>query len=221
MMERGRFEGPQQPVRWRTKGGLETPLRGRFAGEMKRLTFAPPVWYDVLVLLCLAFGVYCGLGVAGLASFQLFDVQASGVALIILAVGVTLAGIWGLLSNERMSCDLRARTYTRLEGQAFAKRVTRGSLNELYGLVLMTQDTMMPGFVGGGRTVVYRLVLYWKGSKEPLLVVDRVSGSIPANVPLNAGAGAIAQRGYRYAQALGVPYYDYSHVNSPGPLPVV
>jgi len=220
MKEQGRYEGPQQPVRWRTKGGLETPLRGRFIGEMKRLTFAPPIWYDVLVGLCLAFGVYSGLGVAGLVSFQMFDPQMFGATLLVLAIGVTLAGLWAALSNERMACDLRARTYVRLEGQGIAKRVTRGSLNELYGLVLMSQDTMLPG-LGGGRSVVYRLVLYWKGSKEPLLVVERVSGSIPLNTPLNAGAGAMAQRGYRYAQALGVPYYDYSHVNSPGPLPVV
>jgi hypothetical protein len=187
---------------------------------MKRLTFAPPIWYDVLVGLCLAFGVYSGLGVAGLVSFQMFDPQMFGATLLVLAIGVTLAGLWAALSNERMACDLRARTYVRLEGQGIAKRVTRGSLNELYGLVLMSQDTMLPG-LGGGRSVVYRLVLYWKGSKEPLLVVERVSGSIPLNTPLNAGAGAMAQRGYRYAQALGVPYYDYSHVNSPGPLPVV
>ena len=140
--------------------------------------------------------------------------------LIVLAIGVTLSGLWAALSNERMSCDLRNRTYTRFEGQSLAKRVSRGSLSELYGLVLMSQDTMLPG-LGGGRTVVYRVVLYWKGSKEPLLVVDRESVTIPINAPLNAGSAAIGQRGYRYAQGLGVPYYDYSNVNSPGPLPVV
>lgn len=219
-MENRSFEGAVGPSRWRSKGGLETPLSGRFYGEMKRLTFAPPVWYDVLVVVCLAFGLYCALCILGFATFAVFDQQTFGMALIVMAVGVTLAGIWAAFSNERMSCDLRNKTYTRLEGQGLAKRVTRGSLNELYGLVLMSQDTMLPG-LSGGKSVVYRVVLYWKGSKEPLLVVDREAVTIPLNAPLNAGSAAIGQRGYRYSQALGIPYYDYSNVNSPGPLPVV
>lgn len=219
-MENRGYEGVAGPVRWRSKGGLETPLSGRFYGEMKRLTFAPPVWYDVLVVMCLGFGLYSGLCILGFATFALFDAQTFGMALIVLAIGVTLAGLWAALSNERMSCDLRNRTYARLEGQGLTKRVTRGSLQELYGLVLMSQDTMLPG-LSGGRTVVYRVVLYWKGSKEPLLVVDRESVTLPMHAPINAGSAAIGQRGHKYSQALGIPYYDYSNVNSPGPLPVV
>lgn len=216
MIERGRGEGAYTGG-WRSKGGLETPLKGRIYGENKRLTFAPPYWYDLLVVLCVVGGIAAILVSFGLIKFQI----AEGLEPVLTFVGfsVVLAGIWAALSNERMACDLRARTYARLEGQGFRKRVTRGSLNELHALVLMSQEIPVPAI--GGRPVVYRLVLYWKHSKEPLLVVARDDRTIPMGQPINAGAGMIAHFGQRYAAALGVPYYDNSYVSSAGPLPVV
>lgn len=148
MNEQRRFEGVQQPVRWRTKGGLETPLIGRFYGEMKRLNFAPPRWYDVLVLMCVAFGLYCGLALIGFAWIGPLTLEEYGMPIAILAVGVTLAGVWAAFSNERLFCDLRQRTYTRLEGQGIGKRLTRGSMNELYGLVLMSENQSLMGTFG-------------------------------------------------------------------------
>lgn len=217
MAERGYREGPQQPLTWRTKGGLETPLLGRIYGENKRLTFAPPYWYDALVVACVFGGFFALLGAFGLVHIGIFNgyeeiLQFAGFA-------VMLAGIWGAASNERMACDLRNGTYARLEGQGFRKRVTRGSLSELQAIVLMSQEIPIP--VLGGRPVVYRLVLYWKHSKEPLLIIGRDERQVPMGQPLNAGAGPIAYNGQRYAQALGIPFYDNSYMNSAGPLSVV
>ncbi len=215
MRETGSREGHQQPTTWRSKGGLETPLVGRVVGENKRLIFAPPLWYDGLVFVCVAGGVLCLL--LSLVSPALFG-ENQHVAMFA-AFAVMLAGVWGAFSNERIVCDLRARTYARLEGQGFGKRVTRGSLNELYAIVLMAQELPVP--MQGVRPVIYRLVLYWKQAKEPLLVIGRDNRAIPYGTPLNAAAGAIAQFGYRNAQLLGIPFYDNSQVSSNGPLSVV
>lgn len=219
MMERGRSEGPQQPqsFSWRSKGGLETPLIGRIYGENKRITFAPPYWYDLLVVLCVLGGVLAILISFGIVRMGFFEGYEE--ILTFVGVAVVLSGIWAALSNERMACDLRARTYARLEGQGFRKRITRGSLNELHALVLMSQEIPVP--VIGGRPVIYRLVLYWKNSKEPLLIVARDERSVPIGQPINAGAGPIAHNGHRYANALGVQFYDNSYISSAGPLSVV
>ncbi len=216
MMERGRRESDPSHG-WRTKGGLETPLVGRFFGENKRLTFAPPRWYDLLVVICLVGGLSLLLASFGIIRMDVFE----GYQEIVMFAGfaVALAGIWGAMSNERMACDLRARTYARLEGQGISKRVTRGSLNELHGLVLTSQEIPIPSI--GGRAVIYRLVLYWKHSKEPLLIVARDHRSVPFGQPLNAAAGLIAHVGQRYAKAMAIPFYDHSFVSSSGPLAVV
>ena len=215
MREQGSWERPVA-WGWRRKGGLETPLRGRIVGENKRLIFAPPVWYDALV-----FGYILG------GPLAYFLVQ-SGVPIPIISnpgvdlfacVGVTLAGIWGALSNERMTCDLRARTYARLEGQSFKKRLTRGGLQELDAVVLLAEEMLVPSL--GGRTVIYRLVLHWKGSKEPLLVIERESRTLPPGAPINSGAGAMLQRGTRYANLLGVRFFDNAYFHSGAPVPVV
>ncbi|MBI1757568.1 MAG: hypothetical protein HYR64_10740 [Fimbriimonas ginsengisoli] len=214
MREQGAIEAPA-PTRWRAKGGLETPLRGRLIGENKRLVFAPPLWYDALVLLCFAAGLFgMWVGFAGRQG-DATDSFLYGLT----GLMVFFAGIWAALSNERMACDLRQRTYARLEGQGFGKRLTRGSMTELYCLVLMSQDLPLP--MPGGRQVAYRLVLYWKQAMEPLLVVEREDRFVPMNSPVNAAAGPISGRGTQFARAMGIPFQDYSYLSSPGPLPVV
>lgn len=214
MREQGSWERQQLPWNWRRKGGLETPLQGRVIGERK-VTFAPPIWYDGLVFLCI-FGAPLAyfLGRSGVP-VPIFSAPVSGFWV---SIAVCVAGLWAALSNERMACDLRARTYARLEGQSLRKRITRGSLSELDALVL-TAEEYLPGALG--HVVIYRLVLHWKGSKEPLLVVERESASIPTGAQLNYGAGRILQRGARYAKMLGVPFYDNSYFHSGSPVPVV
>lgn len=218
MKERSTQESyQQQRLTWRTKGGLETPLIGRFYGENKRLIFAPPLWYDALVILCVFGGLFFLLVSFGIVRMGIFSDYEE--ALTFGSIGFMLAGVWAALSNERMVCDLRTRTYARLEGQGWRKRLTRGSLSELHAMVLMTEDRPLP--MVGGRPVAYRLVLYWKNAKEPLLVVGRDDRIVPPGVPINAAAGPIAHFGQRCAHALGVTFYDNSFTSSAGPLPVV
>jgi hypothetical protein len=212
-MERRGVEGAGGLWRWRRKGGLETPLGGRFLGEAKWLLFSPPIWYDVLVVACIIGGPVMAL-LGPRFGWPIVGFQPNA-----FWVGTTvcLAGLWGALSSERMTCDLRNRTYSRLEGQSLGKRLTRGSLAELDAVVLYAEEYPVALM---GRTVIYRLVIHWKGNKEPLLVVDRESHSIGGG-PLNSGAARIAQRGTRYAQALGVSFYDNSYFHRPAPVPVL
>ena len=83
----------------------------------------------------------------------------------------------------------------------------------------MSQEVPSPGM--SQRFVIYRLVLYWKHSKEPLLIVARDRRWIPMGQPINAGAGVIAKYGHLYARTLAVQFYDNSYLNSAGPLPAV
>ncbi|GEM_PF-630835 len=201
---------------WRRKGGLETPLIGRFYGEGRRLFFAPPLWYDGLVNLCIVGGsAYALLALFWGDGFPLWG----GPLGMFFALLVVLAGVWGALSSERMVCDLRSRTYTRKEGHGLKKRITKGSLNDLDALVLTSE---VPPIAGpGGLAVIYRLVLYWKHSQEPLLVVERESHLVPPGAPLNFMAEGILKRGAEYSRALGIRYFDNSHFHSPGPVPVL
>lgn len=210
-------EGPQPVLLWRSKTGLETPLQGRFMRENTRLIIAPPRWYDVLVVSCVGFGAFLFLGDLGLAHLGIFE-QTEHVFTFI-GLSVIGAGVWAAFSNERMTIDVRGRTYARLEGQFVGKRLTRGSLNELQGVVLMSQELTF-GIIGA-RQVIYRLVVYWKGSKEPPLVIARDERSLPVGVPINAAAGQIAQWGQVVSKSMGVPFYDYSYQNSAGPLAAI
>ncbi len=197
------------PVRRRTKAGLETPLRGRFVGEDRRLAFGPPAWYDRLVAACLFGGP--ALTVHGVMGNPLGFGPDPGVTWW-LGLAVAGAGLWALLSAERLVCDLRARRYTRVEGRGVVGRVSQGSLDELDALVLLAQP---------GPVVRYRLVLHWKGAARPLLVVEREDHRLPIGAPIGAMAGSLQAKGVRYARALGVPLYDNAHFASPEPLPPI
>jgi hypothetical protein len=191
----------------RKKSGLETPLRGRFYGENKLLMFAPPLWYDMLVGLCIIGGA--------IAAIHYLRNQGESYE-IFTPLAVMVAGVWGAASSERMIIDLRSRSYARFEGQALRKHVTRGMLAELDAMVLTSEQ--YPHGTGLAAHVVYRLIIYWKGMRQPLLVAEREDRNIPFGAPLNHGAASILQRGARYAAAIGVPYYDNSHMAGKAPV---
>ena len=199
---------PPASLRIRKKAGLETPLKGRFFGE-NRLMFAPPLWYDFLVLACI-------FGGGGFFLLKYFTGGAgiSGMA----GLAVSVAGIWGAISSERIHIDLRSRRYMRLEGQGLRKRILRGSLDDLDALVLITEH--YPHSIGIGMHAIYRLVLHWKMQREPLLVVERQVHLLAPKVPINQAAGMIRDRGYRFARAMQIQFYDNSHFLSPAPVPV-
>jgi hypothetical protein len=208
------FETPFGRLPYRKKSGLEAPLSGRFYGENKRLVFAPPLWYDLLVLGCIVGGILFSLFALANGGLQIGNAPMLGFAV---GLMVSVAGTWAALSNERMSCDLRSRYYARLEGQGLSKRVTRGSLDQLDAVVLMTEQWAVP--VGVARPVVYRLVVHWKGGAQPLLIVESERHMLAAHEQLNHKAGRLLLNGSRYAKALGVTFYDNSYYHSPGPLP--
>lgn len=195
----------QHPTWRRRKVGLETPLVGRFWGEDRRLLFAPPIWYDALVIACIAVAV-----------LWILVRLATGGGLNFIALAVGLSGVWAALSSERMTIDLRARTYVRREGQGVFKRIRRGSLTSIDAVVLTTE--IYPVSVIGGQLVIYRLVLHWKGGAEPVFVAERHESTINSGQPLNTNAGGMLFRGERYAKAMGVPFYDNSYFASAGPV---
>lgn len=197
----------------RVKVSLETPLRGRFWGENRRLLFAPPAWYDHLVLACIFGG-----GAVALIQLGLRGLSAVTDPLVTFWVpfAVCLAGIWALLSSERMTVDLKARTYTRREGQGLWKRWTRGSLDEIDAIVVTSE--VYPVGAGLAPLIIYRSCLHWKQSRQPLLVVDRQEAPLAPGQPINSRAGEIVLRASRYAQAMGIRVFDNSHFASPAPI---
>lgn len=194
----------------RTKFGLETPISGRFWGENRRLLFAPPAWYDWLVFAVTAGGCVAALG--GL--LQVLPYQAPSWWLFT-GLAVAAAGILAYLSSERMTIDLRQKSYSRREGYGPFKRVTRGAVSDLDALVLQASEYPVPHLVG--RAVVYRLVLFWKQGREPLLVCERMDTGVPFGQPINAGAGALLAKGQRYAKEMGLAFYDNSHYHQADP----
>lgn len=202
--------------RSRTKLGLETPISGWLWRE-RRLIFSPPRWYDILTWACLVFGAYTFCS-AILPVYWLPRVLGEEVDPW-LGPLVFFAGLWGMLSSERLTCDLKKRTYARREGQSMFKRRYTGSLDELDAIVLVAQQYWYP--TPASPAVIYRLVLHWKGSRQPLLIVERETAGLRQNQPLNAGAGRLAALGQTYARLLGIKFFDNSYFHSPEPLPPV
>ena len=201
---------------WRRKGFLDTPLGGLFLKEGEWLVFSAPSWYDNLNLCCLLGGP-----AAALLGYFLEGLPLIGDPLprLILGIGVGTAGLWGWMSSERFTCDIAAGTYTRIEGQGLGRRILKGNLAELDAMVLLAEE--YPFSAGLHRTVVYRLVVHWKGRRHPLLVVERESMHVPVGTAIQSGAGPMLARGSQYARALGIRFFDNSYYHSPGPLPLV
>lgn len=181
---------------------------GRIWGENKRLVFAPPNWYTTLVAVCLIGGGLAWFG--GWFGWRFVPLPPGA-----LWVGpaVFLAGVWALLSMEYVAFDLRSRTYFRREGHGLLKRTRRGSNIEIDAVVVYAENYIL----GLGSAVIYRTVVHWKHAQVPLLVTERQRASIAPGAPMNSGAGAIVGRAMRYAQALGVPFYDNSYFHSSAP----
>lgn len=205
-MERRSFERVPGGIRPRRKFGLETPLVGRFAKEKRRLVFAPPSWYDGLVVACVA---------GGFLMTALSVVQGNDFGAFVFIL-VLFSGIWGAISNERMLCNLTDRTYLRVEGFGLKKRVVRGSIGELDAVVLVAEEIHLPT----GRHVIYRLALHWKGATHPVLVIGREDQGLELGAPINQLARNLQGLGLAYAQALGVKFFDNSYYSSPAPIPV-
>ena len=205
-----RIESDSNPPK-RFKSGLETPLKIRFLNEDLRIVFAPPEWYDRLVLLCVLAGSLMAIsGLLGLGPQIFLD----PVWRIWTGAAVVLAGVWAALSNERMWCDVRARTYVRLEGQGPLKSVSRGPLADLDAIVLLAEST----FAATGPAVTYRLVVHWKNAKLPLLVISQSTFPHSPGTPLNYASANLVQQGLRTSKAIGVPFFDNSYFHSPAPL---
>ncbi|MBS1709496.1 MAG: hypothetical protein JSS65_12350 [Armatimonadetes bacterium] len=187
--------------------GLETPLKGRFWGENKRLIFAPPLWYDWLVFGC----VIGGFGAFLLGFFGLGDGYWGNVG-----VFVGFAGLWGALSSERMTIDLRQRTYWRRQGQGPFKKLTRGSLDSIDAVVAQAHE--QPSVSLTGRVVIYRIVLFWKGGREPLFIAERNESMLPFGAPIQTASQMTVAKGARYAQEMRLPFFDNTYFHSSDPL---
>ncbi|MCU0315074.1 MAG: hypothetical protein MUC92_00615 [Fimbriimonadaceae bacterium] len=189
----------------RRRAGLEPPLVGRLIGENKRLIFGPPLWYDALCAGCLCFG---------LASFFwiLFLVQTPFWIFSLMVLG---AGIWAIASVERLFIDLRSGATLRFEGSGPFRSAVKGHLREIDALVLTTEIYPLSAI---GQAVIYRLVLHWKGSVQPLLIVESERGHVGVGQALNSRAGRLYQKGIVYAKAMNLPFFDNSNHASPSPL---
>ncbi|MFI5386360.1 MAG: hypothetical protein ACHQ50_09590 [Fimbriimonadales bacterium] len=183
---------------------LETPLFGRFLGENKYLIFAPAKEYLLLVGACVAGGLACTVyGMAGQSFY-----------FICLGLAVLGAGIWGAASLHWISFNLRERVYTRRQGPGLFPRTTRGSLNDLEVIFLLAEQRLIAGHV------TYRLLLQWRGHKEPPMVLQQDYRAIPQGQPLNFAAGSLYHLGAKAANVLGIPIADHAHVSSPNPVPM-
>ncbi len=181
---------------------LETPLFGRFLGENKYLIFAPAKEYLWLVAACV-FGGAC-VGAWGLVS------QSEYWAFV--GVAVCMAGIWGAASLHWISFNLREHVYTRRQGPGLFPRTTRGSFKDLEVIFLLSSLGVLPGHI------TYRLLLQWRGHKEPPMVLQQAYFTLAPGMPLNYGAGPLFHLGTKAAQAMGIPLADHAHVSSPNPV---
>lgn len=191
---------------------LETPLGGRFLKEGRILFFGPPPWYLQLMWGTLAVGGASILwGTISVARGTGDPVYFGWVGLMLL-----FAGCWAFGSLQRITFDMRTKTYRRWHGPGFLPRLYTGSLENLHSMTLMAEQRMMPN----GRYVIYRLVLHWKNPREPLMVVQQVTAPLPAGAPLNASVQGIGAAGWEYAKALGIGWQDISHTHQPCPVSV-
>ena len=195
---------------------LETPLYGRFIGENRRLVFAPTGPYVALVRTCVIAGAAAAvLGlVTPIVGIQLPIYQEWWV---LTGAMVCLAGVAAAFAIELVVFDLRERTYRRRQGPGLFPRTARGRLSDLDAVVLISEPNSR--MLNGG--ITYHLVLHWKQQREPALILQQDTRIVPPGHPINAGAGAIHQRGTQYATALGLPFFDNSHFPSANPVPIL
>lgn len=194
---------------------IETPLFGRFMGENKRLVFSAPMPYHYLVRGSIGAGA--GMVFVGLVEGPT-QIEAGPPPQwwIIIGAMVLLAGIAAAFSLASISFDLQERHYRRRQGPGLFNTLRVGSTNELDALVLISEpNSRIPG---GG--VTYHLVLHWKGESQPIMVLQQDTRMLPPGQPLNIGAHQLLSAGLRYAQAIGIPFFDNSHIAARCPVPI-
>ncbi len=191
---------------------LETPLYGKFANEDRILVFSAPTAYHTLIRSCVVGGgaaaLYGALGFAGVTQPPVGTLWWFCTSL-----AVCLAGVFAAFSLVMIRFDARSGQYRRREGGGAFGTTTGGTLGDLDALVLIAEPNSR--MVQNGAT--YHLVLHWKGGREPPMVLQSDTRSLPAGQPLNVWAGPLRERGVRYAQALKVPFYDNAHFASANP----
>jgi hypothetical protein len=133
------------------------------------------------------------------------------------AVGasVMVAGVGAALSLQTIAFDLRERIYRRRQGPGFFPRFTRGRLDDLDAIVVLAEHNA--GAIPP--SVTYHVVLHWKAGKEPIIVLQKDTRFLSSGQPLNAQAGPIIQLAGRYAQALGIKFFDNTYFSSVCPVP--
>lgn len=211
MQQRPTPESPQI-IQSRSKLGLETPLSSRLVRET-RIVVAPPRWYDFLTWASIIFGGLLFLLALTGNGFLFFP----SYVLIWAGPLVAFAGVWGQLSSERMTLDLKTRMYARREGQGLFKRIIRGQLAELDAIVILAEhDYRATAIIG--QQITYRLVLYWKSNRQPLLIMDSQTATLLGGQPVNSHSGNLAQKGNTWARLIQLPFYDNSYFLSQEPL---
>lgn len=175
--------------------GLEVPIHGRLIRETI-LFFGPPIWHDALVALCL--GVGLALCLAALLGHVLLHFW--------LGPAVLLAGLWGLLSTERLAINVRTGSYHL---QLHPKwKVIKGQIAEWEALNVVAERRDLPGLgSGASASVVYHLTLHWKGERRAPMVLDRHSASVPFGYPLDQPAQPLIARASAYGRMMGLPVY--------------
>lgn len=190
------------------KTGLEVPIQGRLIRE-RILFFGPPAWHDALVALCLVGGLF--LTLAALAG-QPFLHSWLGPA-------VMFAGLWGLLSTERLAVNLHKKTYHL---QLHPKwKVLTGSISEWDALNVVAERRDLPGLGSSASvSVVYHLVLHYKAGRRPPMVLSRLSASVPHGYPLESAAQPLIAQASAYGRLMGLPVYLSLGGFSPNPRPL-
>lgn len=188
--------------------GLEVPIQGRLIRETI-LFFGPPAWHDALVFSCLAIGASLSLAaLAGIVFLHFWFGPA-----------VFLAGLWGLLSTERLVVNLKTGVY-HLQVQP-KWQVVRGSVSEWDALNVIAENRGLPGISAGATvSVVYHLVLHWKGARKPPMVLQRLAANVPVGQPLDVSAQPLVVQASSFGRLMGLPVYLSLGGFSPNPRPL-
>ncbi len=188
--------------------GLEVPIQGRLIRESV-LFFGPPAWHDALVALCLAGGLFLSLATLIGQPFLHFW----------LGPAILFAGLWGLLSTERLAVNLRKGTYHL---QLHPKwMVLKGTISEWDALNVVAERRDLPGLGSmSSASVVFHLVLHYKGGRRPPMVLSRLSASVPHGCPLEQAAQPLVSQASAYGRLMGLPVFLSLGGFSPNPRPL-
>ncbi len=190
------------------RSGLEVPIQGRLIRETV-LFFGPPAWHDALVFACLAGGA--ALSLSALIGFFFLHPWVGP--------AVFLAGLWGLLSTERLVVNLKTGTY-HLQVQPRWK-IIKGSISEWDALNIVAENRGLPGLSPGSSwSVVYHLVLHWKGGRKAPMVLQRLTASVPVGYPLEPAAQPLTAQASVFGRLMGLPVYLSLGGFSPNPRPL-